>query len=94
MTSIEVKDLIEDTELDSAAMQELTGGYRSGFGWIQTFESTLGSFNTPVVNQYFTQNQTFIADEIQYINQDQYVSIVNSDNAMVKLNETANNGLG
>ena len=94
MTSIEIKDLIEDTELDSTAMSALTGGYRSGFGWIRTIESSQGSFNAPVVNQYFTMNQTFIADEIQFIDQDQYISIIDSDNAVVNLSESANNGLG
>jgi len=94
MTSIQIKDLIEDVELDSTAMSALTGGYRSGFGWIRTFESMQGSFNAPVVNQYFTLNQIFVADEIQYIDQDQYISIVNSDNAVVTQTESANNGLG
>ena len=94
MTSIVVKDLIEDAELDSTAMSELTGGYRSGFGWIRTFESSIGSFNAPqIVNQYFTYNQ-YIADEIQFINQDQNVNIINSNNALVNLDETASNGIG
>ena len=93
MTSIVVTDLIEDAELDSAAMSAVSGGYRSGFGWIRTFESTLGSFSSPAGNQYFTFNQ-YIADEIQFINQDQYVSIIDSDNAVVTLNENASNGMG
>ena len=42
------------------------------------------------VNQFFTFNQ-YVADEIQIINQDQYVNIVNSDGALVNLSETANN---
>jgi hypothetical protein len=93
MTSIVVKDLIEDAELDSTAMSALSGGYRSGFGWIRTYESTIGSFNRPqIVNQYFTFNQ-YIADEIQFINQDQYVSINNSNNAVVNVGEAASNGM-
>jgi hypothetical protein len=94
MTSIVVKDLREDAELDSTAMSALCGGYRSGFGWIRTFESTIGSFSSPGVNQYFTLNQMFIADEIQFINQEQNVNIINSDNAQVNLDEFANNGIG
>jgi len=94
MTNIVVKDLIEDAELDSTAMSALSGGYRSGFGWIRTFESTIGSFNGPqIVNQYLTYNQ-YNADEIQFINQDQNVSIINSDNALVNLDEIASNGMG
>jgi hypothetical protein len=83
MTSLEIKDLIEDAELDSTAMSALTGGYRSGFGWIRAFESTLGNFTPPVANQYFTLNKIFIADEIQFIDHDQNLNIINSDNAVV-----------
>lgn len=95
MSSIVIEDLIENTELDSAAMTAVTGGYRSGFGWILPYQKkSAGSFGgAPVVNQFFTLNQ-YIADEIQIINQDQYVSINNSAGAQVNLSEDANNALG
>lgn|GEM_PF-7110760 len=92
MASIVIEDLIESADLDSNAMSALTGGYVSGFGWIRPYQRSVGSFNYPSVNQYFTLNQ-YVADEIQIINQDQYVSIVNSDGALVNLNEDANNDL-
>jgi hypothetical protein len=91
MASIVIEDLIENTDLDAAAMTAVAGGYVSGFGWIRPYQHA-GSFNNPVVNQFFTLNQ-YIADEIQIINQDQYVSINNSAGANVDLNENANNGL-
>ncbi|MEN8207329.1 MAG: hypothetical protein ABFS24_15170 [Pseudomonadota bacterium] len=96
MTSIVVKDLREDAELDSSAMSALTGGYRSGFGWIRTFESTVGSFNPPVVKQYFTFNQfnQYVADVIQINNQEQNVSIFDSPGATVALDADAKNGFG
>jgi hypothetical protein len=92
MASIVIEDLIENADLDSEAMSALVGGYVSGFGWIRPYQDSVGSFNHPIVNQYFTLNQ-YVADEIQIINQDQYVSIVNSDGALVNLSEDANNDL-
>mgnify|MGYP000040044888 CR=1 FL=1 len=92
MASIVIEDLIENADLDSEAMSALVGGYVSGFGWIRPYQHSVGSFNHPIVNQYFTLNQ-YVADEIQIINQDQYVSIVNSDGALVNLSEDANNDL-
>ena len=93
MASIVIEDLVENTELDAEAMSVLVGGYRSGFGWLRVHSPSSGSFNYPVVNQYYTLNQ-FIADEIQFINQEQIVSINNSVGAQDDLNENANNGLG
>ncbi len=95
MASIVIEDLVASAELDSQAMAALVGGYRSGFGWIRPYRrsSNSGSFNYPVVNQYYTLNQ-FIADEIQIINQEQFVNINNSAGAQVDLNESAQNGLG
>ncbi len=95
MASIVIEDLVESTELDSQAMSALVGGYVSGFGWIRPYRRSSGSFSTPypAVNQYFTLNQ-FIAEEIQIINQEQFVSIHNSAGAQVDLNESGHNGLG
>ena len=92
MASIVIEDLAESTELDSQAMSALVGGYVSGFGWIRPFRRASGSFNYPVVNQYFTLNQ-FVAEEIQIINQEQFVNINNSAGAQVDLNENGHNGL-
>ena len=93
MARIVIEDLVESTELDSQALSAVVGGYVSGFGWIRPYQHSNGSFNYPVVNQYYTLNQ-FIADEIQIINQEQFVSINNSVGAQVDLNENGHNGLG
>jgi hypothetical protein len=92
MASIVIEDLTENTELDAEALTAVAGGYVSGFSWIQPFRRP-GSFSSGGVNQFFTLNQ-FIADEIQIINQEQFVSINNSAGAAVDLNGDARNGLG
>lgn len=91
MASIVIEDLSESTELDAAALAAIAGGYVSGFGWIRPFRR-VGSFANPVINQYFNLNQ-YIADEIQIVNQEQYVSISNSAGSRVDLNENGDNGL-
>mgnify|MGYP001575689951 CR=1 FL=1 len=95
MSSIVIEDLGQSTELDSEALSVISGGFRSGFGWIRPYQkNSIGSFGLPpIVNQYFTLNQ-YVADEIQIINQDQYVSINNSAGAQVSLTENATNDLG
>ena len=93
MASIVIEDLIEDTDLDAAALTAVVGGtYISGFGWIQPYQQHVGSFANPVVNQFFTLNQ-YIADSIQIVNQDQTVNINNSAGAAVGLNENGGNAL-
>jgi hypothetical protein len=92
MASIVIEDLTENAELDAAALSAITGGFVSGFGFIQPYRRR-GSFVPPVVNQFFTLNQ-FIADEIQIVNQEQYVSINNSAGSRVDLDENGQNALG
>ena len=92
MANIIIEDLVESTELDAHAMSVLVGGYFSGFSWLRVHAPSQGSFQYPAVNNYYTLNQ-FIADEIQIINQEQFVNINNSDGAQVDLNEDANNDL-
>jgi len=94
MASIVIADLSESTDLDAKALAALVGGrpYVSGFSWIAPFQRSVGSFQPQVVNQFFTLNQ-FIADEIQIINQEQYVSISHSPGATAGVNADADNGL-
>ena len=93
MASLVIEDLIENTDLDCEAMTTLTGGYVSGFGWIRPFQRSVGSFGSPVVNQFFTLNQFYIADNIQIINQEQNVNVIGSDGAVVNVDGNASNGL-
>ncbi len=92
MANIVIKDLPASGELDRAAMAGLSGGGSISFGFIVPYRRPSAGTSPTVLNQYFQVNQYF-ADQIQIINQNQFVNIDNSNNANVVLGEGAKNDL-